>query len=264
MGTSLIITTYNSPKYLDWSLASVAWQVLRPVQVIVADDGSRPETQRVVEKWRPVLTCPLIHSFQPDDGFRLARSRNLASQKAIGEWVVFVDGDCVMPSNFLSNLSQLFEGSGLVFGSRKLLSSIETEKLLSSAPDYGLVESMFSGRKFFEVPLGFLRTFPARSWRNVRGFLMALRRDDLSVIGGFDENYRGWGLEDSEFAIRAKRSGLTLIDSRYKTSLVHLHHPEPPGDVKSDNQDMFMRLIKDEACLVSPRSCFGGELGDPA
>jgi glycosyltransferase involved in cell wall biosynthesis len=262
MEISVIITTYNSPKYLDWSLASVAWQVLCPVEVIVADDGSQPETQRVIANWRSLLRCPLIHSFQPDDGFRLARSRNLASQKATGRWVIFVDGDCVMPPNFLTNLSQLFTGSRLVFGSRKLLSSTETEKLLSSAPDSSLVASTFSGRKFFSLPLGFLRKFPARSWRNVRGFLMALRRDDLAAIGGFDENYRSWGLEDSEFAIRAKRSGLTLIDSRYKTSLVHLHHPEPPGDTKSDNQEMFMRLIKDEACLVSPRSCFGGELGD--
>ena len=85
--------------------------------------------------------------------------------------------------------------------------------------------------------------------------MMALRREDLCVLGGFDENYRTWGLEDSEFAIRAIRSGLMLTDSRYKTSLLHLYHPEPSTNVKSENDKMFLELLRDEHRYISPRSC---------
>jgi len=85
---------------------------------------------------------------------------------------------------------------------------------------------------------------------------MALRREDLYVLHGFDEGYRSWGLEDSEFAIRAVRSGLTLTDSRYKTSLLHLYHPEPSVSVKGENGEMFRELQEDKHRYISRNSCF--------
>ena len=255
MKISLVITTYNSPHFLDWCLGSVSWQTLLPFEVIIADDGSTTETQEIINKWRESLPCRLLHSFQPDDGFRLARSRNLAALKASGDWIVYIDGDCLMPQAFLERLSTLLARRRLIFGSRKLLSADETCRFLSSAPELKLVQSFFIGKKFWRIPLGFLRRVPPRSWKSVRGFLMALRRDDLCVLGGFDENYQSWGLEDSEFAIRAIRSGLMLTDSRYKTSLLHLYHPEPPNNVKSKNDNMLLELLKDENRYISPRSC---------
>ena len=84
---------------------------------------------------------------------------------------------------------------------------------------------------------------------------MALGREDLCALSGFDENYQTWGLEDSEFAIRAIRSRLMLTDSRYKTSLLHLYHNEPSNNVKSENGKMFLELLKDENRYISPRSC---------
>jgi glycosyltransferase involved in cell wall biosynthesis len=255
MRVSLIITTYNAPHFLEWCLGSVSWQTFQPCEVIVADDGSSTETQAIINKWRASLTCPLVHSFQPDVGFRLSRSRNLAALKASGDWIVYLDGDCLMPRMFLERLSTLFARGRLIFGSRKLLSMEDTTHILSSFPEDKSVRPLFVGKKFWRVPLGFLRRFPRRSWRNVRGFLMALRREDLYALHGFDEGYRSWGLEDSEFAVRANRAGLTLTDSRYKTSLLHLYHPEPSNNVKSENDEMFLELLKDERRYISPRSC---------
>ena len=85
---------------------------------------------------------------------------------------------------------------------------------------------------------------------------MALRKEDLYALQGFDEGYRSWGLEDSEFAVRAIRLGLTLTDSRYKTSLLHLYHPESPHNVKCDNDEMFLELLKDKHRCISRSSCF--------
>lgn len=255
MTVSLIITTYNSPHFLDRCLGSVSWQTLLPFEVIIADDGSITETQHIINKWRASLPCRVLHSFQPDVGFRLARSRNLAALKASGDWIVYLDGDCLMPQDFLERLSTLFARRRLIFGSRRLLSADQTRQLLSSAPELKLLQSFVVGKKFWRIPLGFLRTVPRRSWKSVRGFMMALHREDLCVLSGFDENYQTWGLEDSEFAIRAIRSGLMLMDSRYKTSLLHLYHPEPSNNVRSDNDEMFLELLKDEDRYISPRSC---------
>ena len=256
MKISLIVTTYNSPHYLQWVLASACWQSILPSEVIIADDGSSIETQAMIDKWKALLPCPLVHSFQPDNGFRLARSRNLAALKASGDWIVYLDGDCLMPRMFLKRLASLFARGRLLFGSRKLLLAHESRQLLHCVPEQKLVQSFFVGKKFWRLPLGFFRRFPCRSWRSVRGFLMALRREDLYALHGFDEGYRSWGLEDSEFAIRAIRLGLILTDSRYKTSVLHLYHPEPPDNVKSDNDEMFLELLKDKHRYVSRSSCF--------
>ena len=263
MTVSLIITTYNAPHFLDWCLGSVCWQAFQPYEVIVADDGSSIETKAIIDKWRALLPCRLVHSFQRDDGFRLARSRNLAALKATGDWIVYLDGDCVMPRTFLKSLSTLFSSGRLIFGSRKLLSVDESEQLLLLGAEKGLSQSVFAGNKFWRLPLGFLRRFPPRSWKSVRGFLMALCREDLYKLGGFDEGYRAWGLEDSEFAIRADRVGLTLTDSRYKTSLLHLYHPEPSDTVKSENDKMFLELLEDKSRYVSRSSCLVDEYAEP-
>ena len=89
---SLIISTYNRPRALDRVLASVARQQEMPLQVLVADDGSGPETVQVVTRWREHLGERLLHCWQPDEGFRLSAARNRAIREARGDLLVFVDG----------------------------------------------------------------------------------------------------------------------------------------------------------------------------
>ena len=81
---SLIISTYNRPRALDRVLASVARQQEMPLQVLVADDGSGPETVQVVARWREHLGERLLHCWQPDEGFRLSAARNRAIREARG------------------------------------------------------------------------------------------------------------------------------------------------------------------------------------
>jgi len=96
-GISLIISTYNRPRTLDRVLASVARQQEMPLQVLVADDGSGPETVQVVACWREHLGERLLHCWQPDEGFRLSAARNRAIREAWGDLLVFVDGDVRLP-----------------------------------------------------------------------------------------------------------------------------------------------------------------------
>ena len=58
---TLIITTYNWPAALDLTLRSVARQSMLPDEVIVADDGSGPQTRQVVTQWEERLRSPLVH-----------------------------------------------------------------------------------------------------------------------------------------------------------------------------------------------------------
>src|SRR5687767_9054063 len=103
MKTSLIITTYNWKEALDLTLRSVARQVEMPDEVLVADDGSRPDTGELIRAWAQRLPVPVRHIWQEDLGFRLARSRNRAIAAATGEYIVIVDGDMALHSHFIAD-----------------------------------------------------------------------------------------------------------------------------------------------------------------
>ena len=62
MRIALVVTTYNWPAALDLTLQSVARQSLAPAEIIVADDGSGPETEALVTRWQaPAPSNPLRH-----------------------------------------------------------------------------------------------------------------------------------------------------------------------------------------------------------
>jgi glycosyltransferase involved in cell wall biosynthesis len=94
--STLIVTTYNWPAALELTLKSIARQSLAPGEVIVADDGSGPDTAQVIEHWKKEIAAPVSHMWQPHEGFRLARSRNRAIAAATGEYLMIVDGDMVL------------------------------------------------------------------------------------------------------------------------------------------------------------------------
>ena len=76
MKLSLIVTTYNWPEALRKVLDSIALQTVTPFEVIIAADGSNATTKKLCEVYQLQLKCPLIHCWQEDKGFRVARNRN--------------------------------------------------------------------------------------------------------------------------------------------------------------------------------------------
>ena len=76
--------------------------------------------------------------------------------------------------------------------------------------------------------------------------MFCISRRDFLESGGFDENFVSWGLEDSDFFVRLLRSGFVLVDSRYKTSVLHLFHPEPDKTMESKNFRKFQSLLQNK------------------
>jgi len=240
---SLIITTYNSLDTLKKVMASVLQQTLHPYEIIIADDGSNDGVNDVLAGFRKFSPVQIIHTWQPDNKFRLSRSRNLAGSKARGNWLLFLDGDCVVPEYFLERHTELAESMNLIFGSRKLLSPFESEQLKIQDDGSLDLSSYLTGRKFIRLPLGLLRKLPRRSWERFRGFMMGVDTRLFQIVAGFDETYASWGLEDSDFAVRATRVGGVLKDGRYSNAVLHIYHPEPSEQKKSANSLAFEALL---------------------
>ncbi|MDC0379372.1 glycosyltransferase [Litorivicinus sp.] len=249
MNIALLITTFNRPDTLDLVLQTVATQSRIPDEVVVCDDGSSIETSMVVSRWNQFL--PIRHAWQPDRDFRAARSRNLGVSKSVSEYVVLVDGDCLLPANFVTNHIKLARAGYIVAGGRRLLADSETHALLSRAIP---LESAFTHWKFRSIPLGTIRYSNPSGWKIVRTCNLGLYRDEFQNVGGFDEAYVGWGREDSDFVVRLLHLGLRIKSGRFAACVAHLHHTDYARDHLSINDSSFRSCLNDSTQVYSKSS----------
>ena len=194
---------------------------------------------------------PLKYIWQPDRNFRAARSRNLGIVKASGDWLIFVDGDCLLPSNFVSNHLYLAKFGKIVAGGRHLLSDSETKDVLRKISP---TISCFSGWKFSHLNIIRFRDLDPFNWKSVRTCNVALSRLDVLSVGGFDERYIGWGLEDSDFIVRLLKKGLRVRSARLSACVSHLHHTSLTRDGISVNTEYFLSVLSNPDEIVSQRS----------
>jgi glycosyltransferase involved in cell wall biosynthesis len=228
MRTSLIITTYNWKEALELSLRSVLNQQVLPLEVIVADDGSGDETHKVIEAVAADSPIPIIHSWQEDKGFRLARSRNKAIAKAQGEYIILIDGDILLEKHFVCDHHLFAQNNFFVQGTRVLLN----ERLSNQTVQSGSLEVHFcshgvENRKNCLRSDLLARLFSLKSNRlsGVRTCNFAFWREDAVRVNGFNEDFVGWGREDSEFTARMMNIGVKRQNVKFNALVYHLYHP---------------------------------------
>ena len=244
---SVIVATYNREDALAAVLRSLSRQTEKRFEVVVADDGSRPATARIVEAWTARMPVPLKHVWHEDRGFRLAEIRNRAILASAGTYCIFLDGDCIARPDFVAAHRILAEPGYFVTGNRVLLSRALTERVLS----YGLEPELWGLWRFLArrwageinrvapligLPLGPLRKRGGQRWMGARGSNMAFFREDLERVDGFDAAFTGWGREDSDLFVRLIRGGVRRKDGRFATGVLHLWHPERERSRLADNQ----------------------------
>jgi glycosyltransferase involved in cell wall biosynthesis len=251
---SVIVTTYNREDALEAVLASLARQSDQNFEVIVADDGSKQPTAALVERWKTEIGHRLEHVWHEDCGFRAAEIRNRAILAARGEYVVFLDGDCIARPDFVATHRRLAERGWFVTGNRILLSPGLTAKVLSEKlsvetwrlPDW--VGQRWRGGinrlgALLHLPLGPLRRLRRNAWRGARSCNLAVWRSDLTRVDGFDAAYYGWGKEDSDIIVRLQRAGVRRKDGVFATGVLHLWHAEADRSALSANEKKLADII---------------------
>lgn len=221
---SLIITTYNWPAALERVLKSVLTQNVMPDEIIIADDGSNVETSNVVESFASKFSCPLVHSWQKDKGFRLARSRNKAIHKATCEYIIMIDGDMVLAPHFISSHIKFVKFGCFVAGSRVMLSSELSEKVLNSDKLPNIFSKGVIKGRMNIINAPYLSPFFERM-KGFKGCNMGFWTDDAIKVNGFDDSFQGWGGEDTDFRFRLINSGLVRRKLKMGGVAFHLFHP---------------------------------------
>ena len=122
MKISFIVLTYNRTDALLAVLRALAAQCGPGHEVVIADDGSRPAAVKELYDYLPTFSCPVRHIWHPDIGFTAAACRNLGAHFASGDYLVFLDGDCIPNKRFVIAHIRLAERGFFVNGSRVLLS----------------------------------------------------------------------------------------------------------------------------------------------
>ncbi|MDB5746434.1 MAG: glycosyl transferase family 2 [Massilia sp.] len=252
---SIVIATYNWPEALRACVEACFRQDDRNIEIIIADDGSGEPTRALVEDLIRRSPVPMRHVWQPDDGFRLAESRNNGILAARGDYIIALDGDCVPQRDFIARHRQLAEAGYMVTGSRILLSQAFSARVLLENID---LQSLSLGEKLryrLQGGLGkaaqLLLKLPdigrrrhRFSFRRIKGCNMAFWRADLERINGFDESFRGWGYEDSDVVARLYHAGVMRKDGAYSTEIFHLWHREAQRDQASSNQHIVLERIR--------------------
>ena len=250
---AVIVSTYERPDALGAVLRSLDDQTYRRFEVVVADDGSGPNARALVARRAEELGYPLRHVWQEDRGYRLAAIRNRAAAETEREYLVFLDGDCVVRPDFLRRHARLAEPGHFVHGSRVRLDRRLSRTVLERGLPVGrwrtsrwLVERL-RGRvdrftPLLRVPLGPLRRVSPRKWQGVKGCNFAVWRTDFLAVNGFDEGYEGWGFEDNDLVVRLIRNGVRRKQGRYAVPVLHLWHEERPPAPAS--RERFERRLR--------------------
>ncbi len=242
-GIAVIVSTHDRPDALHAVLRSLAEQTYRRFEIVVADDGSGPETRELVLWHAEESGLDLRHVRQEDRGYRLAAIRNRAAAATDQPYLIFLDGDCLVRPDYVARHARFAEPGHFVHGSRVRLAPGLSRFAIGQVPPaierWGAVRWLgewLRGRvdrftPLLRLPLGPLRQMSPRRWHGVKGCNLALWRSDFVAVNGFDEGFQGWGFEDNDLVVRLIRSGVRRKEGRYAVPVLHLWHearsPDP-------------------------------------
>ena len=261
---SVVVSTYQRPGHLRRCLQSLAAQqgVDGQFEVIVVDDGSQDETADLVAQFRRDASFPVKFSTHPHEGFQLARCRNSGIRTSTAPYLLFTDGDCVFPADHLRRHLDA-RRPGLV----RAGDCIRLDEATSARVDEASIRSgeflqwvspasRKSLRRLHLKSLGYQFLRHANRPKLV-GWNMAVWRDQLEKINGFDEQFCGWGCEDDDLANRLRRSGARIATALGYTCGYHLWHPPhsttPQQWSQGPNVAYFQRPVVLTRCLEGIR-----------
>jgi glycosyltransferase involved in cell wall biosynthesis len=261
MKLSVIISTYNSPTWLEKVLWGYSVQTHREFEIIIGDDGSTDETRDRIDRVRDETGLDIKHVWQEDKGFRKCRILNKSILRAASEYVVFTDGDCIPRKDFLAvHAAEAEPGRYLSGGYHKLPMStseaITREDILSGRcfdlqwlKQHGLKPSL-KNNKLTASPLRariYNKLTPTAC--NFKGSNGSAWLSDILAVNGFDERMP-WGGLDREFGVRLINSGVRSKHVRYNAIVIHLDHKRGYKDPALVAQNKALRVNSEKQRII--------------
>jgi len=255
VSVSFVVLTYNRVDALIPVLQSLALQCNERHEVVIADDGSNTLAVATLRQQLPAFRCAVKHVWHPDIGFTASRARNLAAMVSQGDYLVFLDGDCVPNARFVRAHEALAQKGFFVNGNRVLLSERLSHQVTSGHVDlmqagmYDWIHWRFRGDVNKLAHLVYWPQAPGRCesefrWKQIRSCNFALWKHDFEVVNGFDESFEGWGHEDADLVLRLHHHGLCRKNGFLSTEVYHLWHRQNSRHAQDVNHQRVVDRIQ--------------------
>jgi glycosyltransferase involved in cell wall biosynthesis len=228
---AILVSTYQRPSHLRRALLSIGLQrnVAGRMEVVVTDDGSIDETPNVVREFAESVDFPVHFTTHPHTTFQLARSRNEGVRASTAPYLLFLDGDCLLPPDHVATHLQRRRSGTVMAGNCARLNEATTAQIDD--------EAVRRGDYIKWTPAAELRRL-RRLDRKARLYLwlrhptkpkmignnVGIWRSDYIRVNGYDENFEGWGCEDDDLRLRLRRTGVRIQSILRWTHTYHLWH----------------------------------------
>ena len=255
MRVSVMVPTYKDIKALELILNALKCQTYENFEVIIAEDNNDDETKKFINTYSSDLS--IQHISQEDVGNRKARILNKSLSKITGEYVIFIDGDCIPYTNFIESHILLCSSKTVLCGRRVNLgdkvsqdlrknniTSLELEKHYIKYFKYLISDNsrhLEQGLRF--RPLSLLYKLIRSRDKNIHivGSNFSCFKEDLFLINGFDEDITGGSKDDVDLEWRFVMAGLELKSCKFCANLFHLNHPR---NSRVDDENIARNEIK--------------------
>lgn len=240
MKVSLIVAVYKDVEALGLIIEALKTQTYKNFEVIVAEDGKSNEMKTYIKNIKGI---EVKHTIQEDLGIRKTRSLNNGILATSGEYLVFIDGDCVPFSTFIEGHILLAE-KGFVISGRRVNLGIKYSTMLrrNEITPYQLEKSFcyryFAIAKdsteghtengFYIHPDSVIYKYFLKnrnSNTNLLGCNYSCYRQDMININGYDESYGETAVgDDTDLQWRFKAIGIKFKSAKFIANVFHLYH----------------------------------------
>lgn len=231
---SVLLSTFEQPNALRISLLGYLRQTTRQFEIIVADDGSDERTSAVINEMKQSLPVRIEHVWQENRGYRRAKIVNKAFMLSSGNVIILSDGDCIPRANFVETHLRYCNDNTYCVGGYIRLSDEFSAKLSATQVTSGDIDRIVTTRDKWRFTLThfkslFYALIKKSNRPKIYGCNISVGRRLFESVNGYDENFDGFGKEDSDLRNRMNLHGAVPISVWSKTWVYHIADTLDPG-----------------------------------
>lgn len=224
---SVLLSIYDQPNAFTFALLGYQRQTWPDFELVICDDGSDAETKAIVERFRKESPFPVKHVWQENKGYRRSKIVNTGFRESEGGIVLLSDGDCIPHRDFVK-MHATHGGAGrFCVGGYVRLSAETCQAMTEATVRAGEYEATFSKADQWRFFMTHIKGKVGVLFGNIKkpkvyGCNISCGRDVFTGVNGYDENFDGFGKEDSDLRNRFRRYGATPVSLWGKAWVYHV------------------------------------------
>lgn len=224
---SVILSIFDQPNAFTFALLGYRRQSFRDFELVIADDGSDAETKAIVDALKAQADFPVKHVWQENKGYRRAKIANEAVRVSEGEILLLSDGDCIPHRDFVAAHARhggagRFCTGGYVRLGPDYCRTMTKENVAAGDYEAQMTASDASRFRWQHVRNLINMMFGKVKSPKVYGCNISVGRDAYFAVNGYDENFDGFGKEDSDLRNRLRRRGVKAVSLWGKAWVYHV------------------------------------------